>query len=65
VLLIIVFTRKLHGHTAVEETNIMKELKKDLAHLWKHKEAVIGIVIILISLISALILLEILIDKTF
>jgi hypothetical protein len=43
----------------------MKELKKDLAHLWKHRAAVIGIVIILVSLISALILLEILIDKTF
>lgn len=43
----------------------MKKFKKDLAHLWKHREAVIGIVIILVSLISALVLIEIIIDKTF
>lgn len=36
----------------------MKNFKQQLAYLWKHREAIIGLTIILLILLSGLILLE-------
>ncbi len=41
----------------------MKEFKKQLAYMWKHREAVVGLIIILLLLLSGLLLLEIVIDQ--
>jgi 5-bromo-4-chloroindolyl phosphate hydrolysis protein len=41
----------------------MKDFKKQLAYMWKHKEAVIGLIILLALIFSGLILIEIVIDK--
>jgi hypothetical protein len=41
----------------------MKELKKQLAYMWKHREAVLGLIIILLLLLSGLVLIEIVIDQ--
>ena len=41
----------------------MKELKKQLASLWKHREAILGLIIILTLLFSGLLLLEAVIEQ--
>ena len=41
----------------------MKDFKKQLAYIWKHREAVLGLIIILALLFSGLILIEVVIDK--
>lgn len=41
----------------------MKEFKKQLAYMWKHREAAVGLIIILLLLLSGLLLLEIVIDQ--
>ena len=41
----------------------MKEFKKQLAYMWKHREAVVGLIIILLLLLSGLLLLEVVIDQ--
>lgn len=42
----------------------MKNIKKQLAYMWKHREAVIGLIILLALLFSGLALLELVIDQT-
>ena len=42
----------------------MKDIKQQLAYIWKHREAVIGLIIILFFLFFGLVLIEIIIDKT-
>ena len=42
----------------------MKNIKKQLAYMWKHREAVIGLIVLLALLFSGLILIEVVIDKT-
>ena len=42
----------------------MKDIKKQLAYMWKHREAVLGLIILLALLFSGLALLEIVIDQT-
>ena len=42
----------------------MKEFKKQLAYMWKHREAVLGLIILLVLLFSGLVLIEVVIDKT-
>lgn len=41
----------------------MKNIKKQLAYIWKHREAVIGLIILLAILFSGLVLIEVIIDK--
>jgi len=41
----------------------MKDIKQQLAYIWKHREAAIGLIIILFFLFFGLILIEIIIDK--
>ena len=41
----------------------MKDIKKQLAYMWKHREAVLGLIILLALLFSGLILIEVIIDK--
>jgi hypothetical protein len=41
----------------------MKDFKKQLAYIWKHREAVLGLIIILALLFSGLVLIEVVIDK--
>ena len=41
----------------------MKDIKKQLAYMWKHREAVVGLIIILLLLLSGLLLLEVVIDQ--
>ena len=42
----------------------MKELKKDLAYLWKHREAVVGLIILLALIFSGLALITLVIEET-
>ena len=63
VVVTIVSTNQAVGHIIVEDSN-MKNIKKQLAYMWKHREAVIGLIILLVLLFSGLILIEIVIDKT-
>lgn len=42
----------------------MKELKKELAYLWKHREAVVGIIIFLALIFSGLSLIALIIEET-
>jgi len=42
----------------------MKELKKDLAYLWKHREAVVGLIILLALIFSGLALIALVIEET-
>lgn len=42
----------------------MKDIKKQLAYMWKHREAVLGLIILLVLLFSGLALLELVIDQT-
>ena len=42
----------------------MKDIKKQLAYMWKHREAVLGLIILLVLLFSGLILIEVVIDQT-
>ena len=42
----------------------MKNIKKQLAYMWKHREAVLGLIILLALLFSGLALLELVIDQT-
>jgi len=62
VLAIIVFIRKAHGHITIEDNN-MKNIKQQLAYMWKHREAVLGLIILLALLFSGLVLIEVVIDK--
>ena len=62
VVVTIVSTNQVSGHIIVEDK--MKNIKKQLAYMWKHREAVIGLIILLVLLFSGLILIEIVIDKT-
>ena len=41
----------------------MKDIKKQLAYMWKHREAVLGLIILLALLFSGLVLIEVIIDK--
>jgi len=41
----------------------MKDIKQQLAYIWKHREAVLGLIIILALLFSGLVLIEVIIDK--
>ena len=58
----IVSTNQVSGHITVEDNN-MKNIKQQLAYMWKHREAVIGLIILLVLLFSGLILIEVVIDK--
>ena len=42
----------------------MRKFKQQLAYVWKHREAILGLIIILVLLFSGLILIETVIDKT-
>jgi hypothetical protein len=42
----------------------MKNIKQQLAYMWKHREAVIGLIVLLALLFSGLVLIEVVIDKT-
>ena len=42
----------------------MKNIKQQLAYIWKHREAVIGLIVLLALLFSGLALLELVIDQT-
>ena len=42
----------------------MKDIKQQLAFLWKHREAIIGLIILLALLFSGMILIEVVIDQT-
>ena len=42
----------------------MKDIKQQLAYMWKHREAVLGLIILLVLLFSGLILIEVVIDQT-
>jgi len=59
----IVSTNQAVGHITVEDNN-MKNIKQQLAYMWKHREAVIGLIVLLALLFSGLVLIEIVIDKT-
>ena len=63
VVVTIVSTNQAVGHIIVEDSN-MKNIKKQLAYMWKHREAVVGLIILLVLLFSGLILIEVVIDKT-
>ena len=63
VVVTIVSTNQAVGHIIVEDSN-MKNIKKQLAYMWKHREAVIGLIVLLALLFSGLILIEVVIDKT-
>ena len=41
----------------------MKNIKQQLAYMWKHREAVLGLIILLALLFSGLVLIEVVIDK--
>ena len=41
----------------------MKDIKKQLAYMWKHRQAVLGLIILLALLFSGLVLIEVVIDK--
>ena len=56
----------LHIHHTViniQNTCNMKNIKQQLAYMWKHREAVIGLIILLALLFSGLVLIEVIIDK--
>lgn len=42
----------------------MRDFKQQLAYVWEHREAVIGLIILLALLFSGLALLELVIDQT-
>jgi hypothetical protein len=42
----------------------MKNIKQQLAYAWKHREAILGLTILITLLICALALIEVIIDKT-
>lgn len=41
----------------------MKRIKQQLAYLWRNREAILGLTILLALLFSGLVLIEIIIDK--
>ena len=41
----------------------MKNIKQQLAYMWKHREAVLGLIVFLALLFSGLVLIEVIIDK--
>ena len=41
----------------------MKNIKQQLAYMWKHREAAIGLIIMLLVFISGLIILEAVIEE--
>ena len=62
VVVTIVFTNQVVGHIIAEDK--MKNIKQQLAYMWKHREAVLGLIVLLVLLFSGLILIEIVIDQT-
>ena len=61
VVVTIVSTNQAVGHIIVEDN--MKNIKQQLAYMWKHREAVLGLIILLVLLFSGLVLIEVIIDK--
>lgn len=56
----------LHIHHTViniQNTCNMKNIKQQLAYMWKHREAAIGLIIMLLVFISGLIILEAVIEE--